>query len=139
MDMAALGAMIGKPPKEEEDVFAPMEAPVMLPQMDAGGEDASKSIRELFDETPFFSEEFIAELEYHCRSSVAVRSAIKFAMQTAREDMVALRSAETMTDVARHQGSVTGLEKYFEAIITMLEAPREPADLEEDIDDELEE
>lgn len=135
MNLQDLGALIGKP--IDEEVFAPMEAPTQAPSMESSDTaDASKPIRELFDETPFFDEAYIAELEHHVRTSVAVRSAIKFALQTAREDMIALRSAETMTDVARHQGSVTGLEKYFETIITMLENP--PV-IEEEPEDELEE
>lgn len=117
-------------------VFEPFEAPTHAPQFDEPPEEG-KSIRELLEEAPKMDPAFYPELEHAIRTSIAVRSAIAYAMEVARLDELKLRNADDMNEVCRAQGSVAGLQRYYVGIITMLEALPEPEQEEdEDVEDE---
>lgn len=98
------------------------------PQMEAEESGPIELIGDVLENSPMWTEAMATELAYLCRSHSVVASAIMFAMQIARPSELALRVADDIKDMHRHQGRISGLEAYVSSLRTQMEVAETPTD-----------
>ena len=119
--------------------IAGFDQPVRPPQLE-DEEHNPHGIIELMWQTPGWSdnvEAFAPELLNQCRQHAAVRAALLFSMEIARQSEMKLRLAADMLEVGRLQGEINGLSRFSATILDALRNAETPTQEPQDEDNEL--
>ncbi len=100
------------------------EPPANQPQFEV---DEESELAVLFYDAPEWQPEyFAAEVVTLFRRHVALRSALRFALEQARGYELELRALDEPRDVYRTQGKVIGLTTFVNALMAHLEEAEQP-------------